>query len=130
MCRFRFLNLFIVSLFLWPTLSEESPRKNPKTDYEACIDAHTSNSEWAGCGYTEIKKQEALLSEAKAKALDNIKRFTDDHNKCEGCGLLPDEPLLSFSKGQKNLELYKDSACEYLHLGGYGREIEVLDYPM
>lgn len=99
-------------------------------EYTNCVDSHQSNSEWAGCGYEEIKKQDQLLNEVWKKISLILKEWASSkypYPSCSICG--SDQPFASLLEEQRNWIKWKDSACEFWMRGGFGRETEVLTYP-
>jgi uncharacterized protein YecT (DUF1311 family) len=96
--------------------------ENSKTisEYDKCQSQHTDNVGWWQCGKEEIDRQQAALDKIWKKASEHMKSRSE-----KGFNDLVEE--------QKLWEAWKDKTCEYInHTDGlnFGREKQVLDYPM
>lgn len=112
------LTLALIGLWFLtvPPVRAASPTTALSADYKRCVDAHTTNRDWAVCGDQEIARQEAEVTDvwkaAYAAMKQNDPKAADD--------------LL---REQRAWIRFKDSACDYYYDDKMtGRESQVLDF--
>ena len=89
------------------------PGSRLETAWRACVDAHTTNFDWARCGGAYVQGADAELNTAWAKLM------TKATGQTRG----------DLVKEERAWIAYKAAACTFYGNGDWGREGEVLDDP-
>lgn len=82
--------------------------------YSACIDATTTNNEWASCGGAYIEREEAKMNEAWQRLMEQTEGDTTAALKAEQ---------------EAWTEFRKEACAFYSDPVAFGREGQVLSYP-
>ncbi len=96
-----------------PAHAADAKERDP---YQECLKRFQDNTHWAGCGVTELARQEALLADAWRQAKAAIAENGDD---AEAKRLLHE---------QRQWIKWKDASCELYNAGDFGRLGEALSF--
>lgn len=81
--------------------------------YDKCIATTSTNSQWAGCGTSYLKRLDGALNAAWKKALSSL-------GDQQGRAQLVQE--------QREWIKFKDASCQLFANGSFGREGQVIHY--
>lgn len=88
-----------------PALADEA--------YDKCVDAQTTNTAWAACGWAWVEREDKRLNLAWKGAYAS----------------LPPKAKVALLAEQRAWLAYRDKSCLWPATGEYGREGQVLDAP-
>jgi len=74
-CREGRMRFAVYVAVAWAVLGTTQSAAAPSVYFDRCIDAHTTNSDWAVCSNQEIARQEADLAAAWKAAYAAMKRL-------------------------------------------------------